>query len=327
MTVAQQTCRRARAARCTRKDGAFSLVELLVVIAIVGILVALLLPAVQAAREAARRTECRNHLKQIGLAVALYEESREKYPAGRMGCTVDPSPTPPAPAWPEDLCAAMKIPMCGSSAFVHLLPYLEEAPLADALDVAGDGLWVDNLNDLAWFMQADDAKQNALLVQPTVYHCPSSNAAVISDIYPPTMSATGDYAMCSGTLGPDSEDHQVKYENDGAFVYVRRRQPRMITDGLSKTYFVGEVSDAHLWESSNVWTYGRIHSDSMRSTRNPLNTGIGEGVVQNRRHGAFGSEHPGGANFAFGDGHVEFVADDVDLDVYRAASTISDASR
>ena len=301
---------------------AFTLIELLVVIAITGVLVALLLPAVQAARSAARRIECGSHMRQIVFALQLHEESKKAYPAGRMGCTTDTTTTP---QWPQELCADLKIPLCGSSALFHALPYIEETPLYDSLDLPSGGLWVDNLNDLRWFMQASDTKRAALLLRPELYVCPSSNAEKLSDIYPPTMSATSDYALSNGTLGPDAEDHLAKYENTGVFVYAKRRKPRMIVDGLSKTFFVGEVEGADLWESSNVWTYGRIHSDSLRSTRNPLNTRIGEGVVSNRRHGAFGSMHAGGANFAYGDGRVEFVADEIDLEVYRATSTFSDA--
>ena len=302
----------------------FTLVELLVVIAIIGILTALLLPAVQAARAAARGAECRSHLKQIAQALALHENQAGVYPPGRMGCSVQMDATPPFPA---RLCDNLRIPhkMCGSSAFVPLLRYIEEAPLMSTLNARDGGLWVDNLNDLEWFLTACNAKKQALLDRPKLYTCPSSNANPISDLYPPTMAATGDYAVCNGTLGPDSDEHQAKYENTGVFLYAKPRSPRMITDGLSKTYFVGEVAMAHIWESSNVWTYGRVNADSLRSTRNRLNTSIGEGVVRNRRHGAFGSNHPGGGHFAFGDGHVEFVSDDIDLIVYQSASSIDDS--
>jgi len=326
--------KRARAserARVTRSAGptsagsirlAFTLVELLVVIAIIGVLVALLLPAVQAAREAARRSQCSSQLRQVMLGLSLHEASQGNFPPGRMGCSSQADATPP---WPADPCANLKIPnrMCGASGFVAILPYLEEQALQTALNSRVGGLWVDNLNDRRWFDMADEAKRQAMLLRPAVYACPSSNAEPVSDVYNPiTLAATGSYALCNGTLGPDSEDNLVKYENDGPFVYARKRSIKTIMAGISHTYFAGEVANADLWESSNIWTYGRIHADTLRSTRNPLNTPPETGVVRMRRNGAFSSNHPSGAQFAFGDGHVEFVTDEIDLTIYRAASSI-----
>ena len=107
-----------------RRNTAFTLVELLVVIAIIGILVALLLPAVQMAREAARRTECSNNLRQIGLALVQYEAANECYPPGRMGCD----------GMNFDVCAGDKgFERPGTSGFVMLLPMLEQQNLYDEL--------------------------------------------------------------------------------------------------------------------------------------------------------------------------------------------------
>jgi len=299
-------------------------VELLIVIAIIGILVSLLLPAVQTVREAARRTNCSNNLRQSGLALALFESSHSEFPPGRLGCS---SAASGSQAWPSDPCGSLNIPnrLCGSSGFVLLMPFVEQKSLQDILDFRSGGLWVDDINDRAWFDTASPEKKEALLERPSIYVCPSSVAQPISDVYGAiTDSATGSYAFCSGTLGPDSDVEEVKYENDGAFVYARRRTISSITAGLSNTYFVGEVRDADTWESSNIWTSGRVHADTLRSTRNPLNTGIDEGVVRNRRNGAFGSQHPSGGNFVFGDGHVQFVSDDIDQSTYRQMSSISD---
>jgi len=303
-----------------RRTG-FTLVELLVVIAIIGILVALLLPAVQSGRESARRIQCVSRLRQLAVAFSLHESSFQTFPAGRMGCSKKMGYTPGYPSKP---CRAIResVRLCGASSFVTALPFLEEQALSDSLEL-GSGLWMDNLNDLRWFLDGSQQKRASILERPAIFVCPSSTSEPVSDIYPPTLAATGDFAVCNGTLGPDAEDQNlVKYENDGAFVYGRKRSVTEIESGLSKTYFIGEVANADLWESSNVWTYGRAHSDTLRSTRNPLNTQLGEGVVLSRRHGAFGSEHLNGASFAFGDNHVTFVSDDIDRDVYRSAASI-----
>ena len=306
------------------RRAAFTLVELLVVIAIIGILVSMLLPAVQSVREAARRSACSNNLRQTSLGLALFESSNSEFPPGRLGCS---STTGGAQPWPSDPCASLTIPnrLCGSSGFVLILPFIEQSSLQDALDFSSGGLWVDDINNRAWFDSASPEKRQALLQRPDVFVCPSALAEPISDVYEAvTDSATGSYAFSNGSLGPDSNIDLVKYDNDGAFVYARRRSIKDITQGLSNTYFAGEVINADIWESSNVWTYGRVDADSLRSTRNPLNTPSGDGIVRNQRNAAFGSRHPSGGNFVFGDGHLQFVSDDIEMSVYRQASSIFD---
>src|SRR5688572_18241924 len=106
------------------KRTAFTLVELLVVIAIIGVLVALLLPAVQAAREAARRMQCSNHLKQIGLGLQNYHDTFQSLPFGARARYVNTSGTNPAnQAW-------------GPSWYVGLLPFCEQKPLSDLIEAA-----------------------------------------------------------------------------------------------------------------------------------------------------------------------------------------------
>lgn len=303
------------------RRSAFTLIELLVVVAIVSLLIALLLPAVQAAREATRSTQCRSHLRQITLAVSLYETQRDRLPPGRYGCDRGyGSPVPDNP------CGGLSdtVRLNGGSGFVAILPMLEEDALFDVLAPLEFGLWNNNLDDLAWYWTAGEEKHDALSSSPSLYRCPSSPAGQLSEVYPPTTAATGDYALCHGSLGPSSPWLDAKYENDGAFLYARALRVSQITDGLSKTIFVGETTHADSWESSNVWTYARVNADSLRSTANPLNTPPGEGVVRNRRNGAFGSNHPGGANFAWGDGRVRFMSNDVDQRVYQTSSRVAD---
>lgn len=295
----------------------FTLVELLVAISIIGILVGLLLPAIQSAREAARRESCLNNLKQLGVAIHCYESGQRKFPPGRVGCD-DTGDQMAISACPPGLSAERKT---AASGFVVLLPQMEMQPLYDRLGIEIGGLWNRNVDDLAWY--ADESKRIAIQEQPTFHRCPSDTSVRLSDVYRPVIAATGSYAFVQGTLGPGKPPEQVKYDNDGPFLYVTSRKPSQVTDGLSQTMFVGEVMLADTWESSNTWTYALSNADCLRTTSNKLNTTPGDGYVYYRQNGAFGSQHPEGALFAFGDGHVEFLSDAIAKDVYKALSTIA----
>jgi prepilin-type N-terminal cleavage/methylation domain-containing protein/prepilin-type processing-associated H-X9-DG protein len=312
------------ASRTTRGTAGFTLIELLVAISIIGLLVAVLLPAVNAAREASRRVTCTNHVKQIGLAITNFESLNGHFPAGRLGCDSTGERVRVA-LCPPGLPAEKKV---GASGFVKILPQLEEQALADMLAVDDGGLWNDNVNDLGWYYQADSAyrasaKGEAIRARPEVFVCPTDPSRPISQVFAPVDAATGSYALVSGSLGPDSPQHIAKFENNGMFVYVQSRRTAQIRDGLSNTLLVGEVVQSDTWESSNVWTYGLVHADCLRSTRNRLNTRPGGGVLYNGQNGAFSSRHPGGVIFVYADGHVRFLTDDMELEALQALSTIA----
>lgn len=300
-----------------RKTG-FTLVELLVVIAIIGILIGMLLPAVQSVREAARRVTCQNNFRQIGIAIANYESSHQRYPAGRIGC--------------DDIGHQMSVSQClgdlsseernGASGFVSILPQLEQSMLSQAIGINNGGLWNRDVDDLDWWRN-HSMKREAIRVHLPVFWCPSETGEMSSDVYHPVISATSTYAFCNGSLGPDNLVHVTKYKNDGAFVYKSQRAHSDIKDGHSNTFFAGEVVRPDLHESSNVWSYAIANADCLRTTTNRLNTQPGDGIVVELRNGAFASSHPGGANFVYGDGHVEFINDEIDLKAYRALSSIS----
>src|SRR5688500_11603163 len=114
---------------------AFTLVELLVVIAIIGILVALLLPAVQAAREAARRMQCSNNLKQIALGMQNYHDTYKTFPPGRMGCDG---------SGPGNCTGGPDIIRAGTSGFVCLLPFVEQRQLYDGMSFEQGWIWPTN---------------------------------------------------------------------------------------------------------------------------------------------------------------------------------------
>ncbi|HTQ40413.1 MAG TPA: DUF1559 domain-containing protein [Pirellulales bacterium] len=316
-----------RGTRGTRSS-AFTLVELLVVIAIIGILIALLLPAVQAAREAAHRGQCANNLKQIGLALQNYVNVKKRLPPGRYGCD----------GYRGEECAIANTQLqyyCNMSGFVLILPYLEEQLLYNMLSpFDSERLLTEDPTMQAW--KTDPNKLNGLAQRPAVYVCPSSQTLPTPDGQAPNASpfyTTGTYAFVSGTNGPSNGDSAdpVKLHNTGAFVYLLTKRFIDITDGLSKTALVGEIRAGNTAVSSNIWSVANRHLDSLRTTELPLNTIPGSSTpsppIWNDSGvyivGAFGSDHVGGGNFLFADGHVRFFTDTIDSKNYNAMATIS----
>ncbi len=299
----------------SRRNG-FTLVELLVVIAIIGILVALLLPAIQAAREAARRSECSNNLRQIALAAANYESAAQVFPPGRMGSDCSDyyglAPTS-GPLMKGD------IQRQGTSGFAMLLPQLELQQLYDQI-----GWQLGTLNPASCNLGPSAANwrntipnvAEVLLTRPSVFVCPSSTDKKFVGEW-----ATGTYALSHGSNGPSQGISAAVKVNNGMFVYIEAHTVSDCLDGLSNTFLMGEVVGAEISNNLNRWMIAGRHQDSLRTTDNPLNTPVGAGVVYGGANGAFASRHPGGGQFALGDGSVRFVDESIDLAIYRAAST------
>lgn len=277
-----------------KKRNGFTLVELLVVIAIIGVLIALLLPAVQQAREAARRMQCTNGQKQIVLALHNYESTFGVYPSGRLGC--------------DGACAPANGP--GTSGFVLLLPFLEQGNLYDQFAPYGPGsAFPGNLSE------------TILNTRPEMYVCPSSVMKASFNTGGKNW-ATASYAFVSGHYGASQGiGSKVKWENTGMFVYRDAYGNRDALDGLSNVMYIGEVIDGHLSNHSNRWTIAARLLDCLRATENPINTPPGQGITTSpygeALNAAFGSRHPGGANFGYGDGSVHFVAETINLNIYK----------
>ncbi len=265
-----------------------SLVELLVVLAIIGLLLALLLPAIQQAREAARRTTCRNHLKQLGLALHGYHEVHRILPNG-----VYSGPTDPFMGYDTD----------GYGWGVMLLPYLEHGPLFDRIRPERVGVF-----------QAQGCRPGREGARLPVFRCPSSTL--------PDQSPGGpDSGYNAGCGAADYKGSQGQ-DADGLFAKAADRGPirfRDVTDGLSRTFAFGESSWYLRPVHFPIWAGAAGHDESTlaKTERSaPLNTRDDDD--------AFLSPHAGGAHFTLGDGAVRFISENIDLQVYISLGQIAD---
>ncbi len=233
---------------------AFTLVELLVVIAIIGVLVALLLPAVQAAREAARRTQCTNNLRQIGLAMANYASEREKLPVGCEGC--GQFPVGKRTSW-----------------LLRLLPYLEQQSLADLYD--------DSL-------PAKHATNREVAIVVEDFLCPSEPSDVLfSETKTWKGCAFTDYGGVFGVEGTDSgSGTAIDEENLGVLLYNDPVQLTEITDGTTKTLAVAELLNRRISEC--VWTNGENVFAQEETTPINANSGFGGDLGSPHPGGALG---------------------------------------
>jgi len=305
-----------------------TLVELLVVIAVIGILVALLLPAVQAARESARRTHCANNLKQLTVAAQNYHDTRGSFPP-----------------------AFILVPKSngsfagGTTLWVELFPYLEEHNLQWAWDYS------DYRKNLRGGRNATSAHVIEVLLCPS--HPRLENPVDWTDTsqhWPNLAWADGFYAAShyggnGGTLpfnyiSPPSVSPPSR---DGVFFQSSRVRVADITDGTSNTFLFGErsqedpeydrltaVFDPGSGPLVKFGTWGWAGADGATNslgTPVPINYRVpplpnaGDWRWEIFRLSAFGSDHPGGATFAFADGSLRFIADDLPLKQLQALST------
>jgi prepilin-type N-terminal cleavage/methylation domain-containing protein len=307
------------------RRSAFTLVELLVVIAIIGILVALLLPAVNAAREAARKAQCKNNMKQLALGLLSYHEANKAFPPGRVGCisagsapSTDSRFAPCNVLYQQGLSSPPNIRyQNGASGWVLLLPFVEERALFDLYNPKR-GLLTESTG---W---QSPGHYQILSSRPKVMVCPSDTTEPVTKKYYPEIVngiGIGSYAFCFQSLAPSFSTTAV-YDANGMFFTGHKKKTRDMIDGPTQTILFGEVFDGHTDAGYNRWAVTLCSLDNSRTTHNALNTPFSLGntvnVAGHVTNSAFGSRHPSGCHFAFGDAHISFLDENVSISVYKA---------
>jgi len=326
-------CRKYKSEIVNHKFSGFTLIELLVVITIIGILISLLLPAVQAAREAARRMQCSNNLKQIGLALHQYHEALGSLPPGNFNSSGGscPGSAEPTAAYSSLLGNWM----------IAMLPYIEQAALYDHYN----------------FSCHNEAPENQLIRETSVasFVCPSD-----IDGRTPAVPATGPGHATGAKYAPgsyravtgrsddgcnflDSEmmsEYEIKSRGPIHAVYTARAWKRLfpsvekfadIRDGLSNTLLVGESTTATSTEYRTFWAYSYAYYTLSGITTQERtywadfdrcsNTDGDCHTVPCKR--GWGSLHSGGLNFVFCDGSVHFINSTIDLTLLGNLATIA----
>jgi prepilin-type N-terminal cleavage/methylation domain-containing protein/prepilin-type processing-associated H-X9-DG protein len=283
---------------------AFTLVELLVVIAIIGVLIALLLPAVQAAREAARRLKCTNNMKQATMAMLNYHDT--------YGC------------FPPDSCDNARY----HGIWVRMSPYLEQGLFAERYHF-------DEVASSDYHIQLTTQMGLSTLL------CPSCTVVYTRETQPGRERCyTSHYFGNSGPIGvnpvtgaPYGNAITGAYDiaTQGVFTNIKGVSIHDVTDGASSTIAIGEIS-LDKYQAFRVFCYGTQNSGSaggliLRATKNhawPINVLLhSESTVYSgfNNNGPYGSHHPGGANMSFCDGSVTFFPENIDMKVYLALAS------
>lgn len=291
---------------------AFTLVELLVVIAIIGVLVALLLPAVQAARESGRRTSCQNNIRQFGVACTNYHDTFNVLPTGAM------------PAY----TAVNRSNELGWQ--VLILPFIEQKGLHSEFNFNAAG-----------YTDAQNLNQSLFLVN--TYICPSAVRLIYQTQYAAVESVNGKPAYTThyyGVMGPKGINPATglpymytvagtttttmgNYARQGVLKVGEDCALQDVIDGTSNTFLVGELSwmDANVYRAWTRGTGGSLQVSSCKNVVYPINSQ--PYTANNFNDVSFGSQHPGGCHFVMCDGSVKFVTETVDMVVYRASASMN----
>ena len=313
-----------------RTSGAFTLVELLVVIAIIGILIALLLPAVQAAREAARRMQCSNNLKQIGLALHDYHLPNRRLPGGSS--FVDPPPSP----------------LSGGTWVSAILPYIEQQGLYDSFDFAAGMRAVVNepyvQTPIASLMCPSDPAISDPIFTIDPAHAVCNPVKGFGLWYAASMGPTHDgytrydsfaCAFCENHIPSDSNyccqglNFGTRGDSKtppGSSVGMFGRHPRgfsfdEVTDGLSHTILCGETLPSQCKMLSAYSPNFCVAPTHIRLNNMESDRGMPDGQYLYWRACGFKSMHPGAIGFLMADGSVQFLVESIDYKLFNALGT------
>lgn len=302
-------------ARFWRKRRAFTLIELLVVIAIIAILIALLLPAVQQAREAARRTQCKNNLKQLGLAMHNYHDVHNCLPPGTFTHTQNRTWGNGRDAW---------------SWFAFVLPFIDQAPMYNNIDF--------NLPINGSATAAADLRSGNL----SAMLCPSDDSVIEEGGAPDWRSPLHNFVVCMGNTRLDNATHNGVIGRPGMFEIINCRRLVDAKDGTSNTLMIGEIitpENVSTWNSvgrttvamgggfTTYLTPNSASNDLSNKCYNWLSGPLGQLCTD---HGdddwrqnvhALRSKHVGGAQVTLGDGSCRFISENIDLGLYRGLGT------
>jgi prepilin-type N-terminal cleavage/methylation domain-containing protein/prepilin-type processing-associated H-X9-DG protein len=306
-----------------QKVAGFTLVELLVVITIIGVLIALLLPAVQAARGAARRSQCANNLRQVGLATLNYEQAKGCLPPGYV---LRPSPSP------------------GHTALVQILPYVEQGNVAAIYNFGKRNMDVANIP--------------AVTSQMAVYQCPSDDSAGRTALVPPAYSvpwwSRSNYVVNAGSTTWYSLPGVDVSKTRGPFRWDIVITLADVRDGTTNTAMASEVISGKTkdfpnstWDTRGMWGWNEPGSSSYTHLNTP-NSSAGDTMWYNPgqdiecvpgvdmpcdysggTHDELGqaaarSRHPGGVHVVYVDGHVSFAPNTIDQTMWRRLGAIND---
>jgi prepilin-type N-terminal cleavage/methylation domain-containing protein/prepilin-type processing-associated H-X9-DG protein len=311
----------------------FTLVELLVVITIIGILIALLLPAVQAAREAARRMSCGNNLKQIGMALHMCAEHDGRFPQGNY--------------WymQGNVVQSNRGPMWST----FLLPYIEQQPLFDRISYDEGAQWAWSPSQYPPTPASYDTPTGrniaACETEVSVFRCPSTNAPMhVFDIcvggWNVGKRVPSNYLGCASGVVTTDRDPSNFFNLDGVLFNLSQITISDIQDGTSNTLLVAEAepdaADSTAAEAlengvKDHWFIGGDDGDTNWTTPSVQGLDHSEyagstGVPINKPHDelAFGSAHSGGCQTVFCDGSVHFISEDIDATTWQRLGSRND---
>ena len=294
----------------------FTLVELLVVIAIIGILVAMLLPAIQAAREAARRTQCNNHFKQVGVSLHNYHSAFSRFPPSFIH-------------WHDSACSQSQSNAAGVFQYTgwgwgaFLLPYIEQQEIHDMITFETPGY------------VGTTSSREAGIIPIETYLCPSDPQgfellSCCTMVPLPGYTDKEDVGKSNMAATADSEDYSCDGHEpdedpltaDGVMFNQSETRIKDVRDGTSKTLLIGEITGGEKGSNEGRFWTAHGYEDTAEGINGPFSMPGGNPSYDFKQSG-FSSYHPAGCHFTFTDGSVHFLNEDMDQAVLAGLTTRS----